>query len=349
MKLFEQHQLGKLKLKNRFVMAPMTRSRAIGNKPNSLIAKYYEQRAGAGLIITEGTSPSPNGLGYARIPGLFTKEQAAAWREVTDAVHAKGGKIFVQLMHTGRISHSLNMPKGSKILAPSAIVAKGEMWTDLEGQKVLPVPKEMTTQEIEDVIQEFITSAKLAVNEAGFDGVELHAANGYLIEQFFNPQSNQRGDSYGTNKMEFALKIAKGVALAIGGEKTGIRISPYGTFNDMAPYEGVDEFYAELAREASKIGLVYMHVIDNQKGEVTRLVRENFKGTYILSQGYNVARAEYDLTVKNGDLVAFGTPFIANPDFVEKVRKGFPLKELDGSKLYTPGPEGYTDYASEVG
>ncbi len=349
MKLFEQYQLGELKLQNKFVMAPMTRSRAIGNTPNALIVKYYEQRATAGLIITEGTSPSPNGLGYARIPGLYTIEQAKAWREVTDKVHAKGSKIFVQLMHTGRISHSLNMPKGSKILAPSAIAAKGEMWTDLEGNKVLPVPKEMTTPEIDQVVQEFVTSAKLAVNEAGFDGVELHAANGYLIEQFLNPQSNQRGDIYGTNRTEFALKVAKNVASAIGPEKTGIRISPYGTFNDMAAFEGVDAFYAEFARQLSELGLVYIHVIDHGKGNVKELVRENFKGTYILSTGYNVARAEKDLKENRGDLVAFGTPFIANPDFVEKVRKGFPLKELDGTTLYTPGPEGYTDYSSEAG
>ncbi len=344
MKLFEKTKLGSFDLKNKFVMAPMTRSRAIGNIPNPIMARYYIQRATAGLIITEGTSPSPNGLGYARIPGLFNKEQAQGWRVVTDEVHATGGKIFVQLMHTGRISHPLNMPKGARILAPSAIAAKGEMWTNQQGNQPFPTPQEMSPQEIEQAIQEFVTSSTLAVNEAGFDGVEIHAANGYLIEQFLNPGSNQRGDSYGKDRMEFALKVAKSVAQAIGAEKTGIRISPYGTLNDMASFEGVDEFYAQFANRLSELGLVYIHVIDHGKGDVKRLVRKNFKGVYILSTGYDVARAETDLIEGRGDLVAFGRPFIANPDFVERVRLGLPLQDMDATKLYTAGPEGYVDY-----
>ena len=344
MKLFETAQLGKLTLKNKFVMAPMTRSRAIGNTPNELIVEYYAQRAGAGLIITEGTSPSPNGLGYARIPGLFNKTQAAAWKKVTDAVHAKGSKIFVQLMHTGRISHAANLPAGAKILAPSAIAAAGEMWTDQNGNQPLPTPLEMTSQEIESTIQEFIESAKLAVNEAGFDGVEIHSANGYLIDQFFNPKSNHRKDIYGTNRAEFALRVTTGIAHAIGAEKTGIRISPYGTFNDLATFADVDEFYTDFAKKISELGLAYVHVIDHGKGNVKKMVRENFKSTYILSTGYDANRAEYDLQAGNGDLVAFGRAFIANPDYVEKVRKGIPLREMDATKLYTPGPEGFTDY-----
>lgn len=344
MKLFEKTNLGNLQLQNKIVMAPMTRSRAIGNLPNHLMARYYAQRATAGLIVTEGTSPSPNGLGYARIPGLFNIEQARGWREVTDAVHEQGGKIFVQLMHTGRASHQLNLPPDARVLAPSSIPLKGEIWTDTMAMRPYTIPQEMSAQDIQAAIAEFVFSAKLAVEVAGFDGVELHAANGYLLDQFLNPGSNQRGDNYGKDRAAFVIEVAKGVAQAIGAEKTGIRISPYGTFNDMADFEGVDKFYGELAYRLSKIGLVYIHVIDHGKGEVKRLVRQNFKGAYILSQGYTAEKAEADLIEGRGDLVAFGKPFIGNPDFVQKLRAGQPLSEFDGTKLYTAGAEGYTDY-----
>lgn len=346
MKIFEQTHLGPLTLQNKIVMAPMTRSRAIGNLANEMMARYYAQRASAGLIITEGTSPSPNGLGYARIPGLFSLTQAYSWRMVTDAVHARGGKIFVQLMHTGRISHSANMPAGARILAPSAIAAKGEVWTDSLGSQPHPVPVEMTADDIKATIDDFTRSALLAVNEAGFDGVELHAANGYLIDQFLNPKSNQRGDIYGKDRTEFAYQIAKSVAQAIGPEKTGIRISPYGTFNDLAVFENVDEFYAGLADRLATLRLAYIHVIDHGQGDVKRLVRERFRGTYILSQGYDIPKAEVHLAEGRGDLVAFGKPFISNPDFVEKARKNLPLVPMDPTKLYTPGAEGYVDYPS---
>lgn len=348
MKLYEEAQLGSLTLKNKFVMAPMTRSRAIGNVPNNLMTQYYSQRATAGLIITEGTSPSPNGLGYARIPGLYTEEQALAWKEITDAVHAQGGKIFVQLMHTGRASHETNLPPGARVLAPSAIPLKAEVWTDTLGSVAASTPQEMTTKDIDHAIAEFTHAAKLAVTVAGFDGVELHGANGYLIDQFLNPNSNQRGDSYGKDRMEFALKVAKSVAQAIGPEKTGFRISPYGTFNDMGVFKGVDEFYAELSSRLSRLGLIYIHVIDHGKGEVKRLVREFFKQTYILSQGYDIEKAEADLTEGKGDLVAFGKAFISNPDYVERAKTNIPLETLDATKLYTAGPEGYVDYPSKA-
>lgn len=349
MKIFEPTTIGHLKLKNKIVMAPMTRSRAIGNIPNSLMVQYYSQRSAAGLIITEGTSPSPNGLGYARIPGLFTLEQAEGWRAVTDRVHSQGGKIFVQLMHSGRIAHPLNLPEGSRILAPSPIPAKGEIWTDQQGNQTLPHPQGMTLNDISLAVAEFTHSAKLAVNEAGFDGVELHAANGYLIDQFLNPGTNKRGDIYGKDRLAFAIQIAKSVAQAIGPEKTGIRISPYGTFNDMEVFEGVDEFYAEFAARLSRLGLAYIHVIDHNQGEVKRLIRENFEGTYILSTGYDLQRAEADLKENKGDLVAIGRPFIANPDLVERWRHNIPLTEMDPNKLYTPGPEGYSDYTTKAG
>ncbi|RYY66343.1 MAG: alkene reductase, partial [Chitinophagaceae bacterium] len=196
-KLFSSYQLGNITLSNRIVMAPMTRSRAIGNIPNELMAEYYGSRASAGLIITEGTSPSPNGLGYARIPGIYSPEQIAGWKKVTDAVHASGGHIFVQLMHTGRITHPANLPAGAKVVGASAIAAANTpMWTDQEGMQALPAPEEISTGDLPGIIDEFVHGAKSAI-EAGFDGVELHAANGYLLEQFLNPASNQRTDNYG--------------------------------------------------------------------------------------------------------------------------------------------------------
>jgi N-ethylmaleimide reductase len=251
-------------------------------------------------------------------------------------------------MHTGRISHELNLPTGAKVLAPSAIAAAGEMWTDQKGNQPNTLPKEMSPDEIEQAIQEFAASAKLAVNEAGFDGVELHGANGYLIDQFLNPRSNKRDDVFGKDRSEFALRVAKRVVDAIGGDRTGIRISPYGVFNDLEIFDGIDEFYAKLASGLSKLGLAYIHVIDHGKGNVKQLVRENFKGAYILAQGYEAKRAEADLVEGKGDLVAFGRAFIANPDLVERMRKQIPLSDMDPTKLYTPGPEGYLDYPAKT-
>lgn len=351
--LFESTNLGHLKLSNRIVMAPMTRSRAIANIPNELMAEYYGQRAEAGLIITEGVAPSPNGLGYPRIPGLFNDEQVTGWRKVTNAVHAKGGKIFVQLMHTGRVSHPLNMPPGARIVAPSAVVLAGEMYTDAKGPQPHPMPQEMNAQDIKDAIAEYVRSAELAV-KAGFDGVELHGANGYLIEQFLNPVTNLRTDEYGgtdEKRMNFALEVARLVAAKVGKDKVGIRVSPYGVFNGMAAFDGIDEFYGKLAAELSKIGLLYIHVVDHSgmgapavSQNVKRLIRVNFKGAYILSGNYDAVRAGADLTEKRGDLVAFGRPFLANPDLVAKLKNGSALTAPDMSTFYTPGAKGYTDY-----
>ncbi len=353
MKLFEQVKLGKLQLKNRMVMAPLTRSRAIGNIPNDLMVQYYTQRASAGLIITEGTSPSANGLGYARIPGCYSPEQVAGWKKVTSSVHAQDGKIFLQLMHCGRVSHPANLPPGAKILAPSAVQLSGEMWTDTKGLQPYPIAQEMTEAEVKASIREYIHSAELAI-QAGFDGIELHAANGYLIEQFLNPAANKRTDSYGgsaENRMRFVLEIAKGVTEKIGGDRVGIRISPYGVFNDTGAFDGIDEFYASLSQKLSAVGLVYIHVVDHEamgapavSPKVKKLIRDNFKGTYILSGGYSLEKAEHDLLEKSGDLVAFGRAFISNPNLPQKLREKLPLTEADASKFYTPGPEGYTDY-----
>ena len=351
--LFSKAQLGPYTLQNRMVMAPMTRSRAIGNTPNEIMAKYYGLRSSAGLLITEGTSPSANGLGYARIPGLFTEAQVTGWKGVTSAAHAGGAKIFVQLMHCGRVAHPLNLPQGSKMMAPSALAAPGQMWTDQEGMKDHPAPAAMTESEIQSTIHEFAESAKLAI-QAGFDGVEIHAANGYLIDQFLNTASNHRSDSWGgsiENRARFALEIAKACATAIGADKIGMRLSPYGVFNGMTPDPQTDELYAYLARELTKLGVSYIHVVDHSamgappvSPTVKGIIRDSFKGTYILSGGYDRAHADADLAALKGDLVAFGRPFLSNPDLVVKLKSGKALTPPDMNTFYTPGEAGYLDY-----
>ncbi len=351
--LFTPASLGKLHLKNRVVMSPMTRSRAIGNVPNGLMEKYYRQRAGAGLIITEGTSPCPNGLGYARIPGMYSDAQVQGWRNVTNGVHEAGGKILVQLMHTGRVSHPANMPEGTRIVAPSAIAAPGTMWTDSNGAQPQPVPVAMDEADISQAIGEYAHAAKCAM-EAGFDGIELHGANGYLIDQFLNTASNQRTDRWGSsieNRIRFAVEVAKACATAIGAEHVGMRISPYGVFNGMAPDAETDALYERLVAELSRIGLAHIHVVDHSSmgapevsPAIKAKIRAGFKGTYILSGGYDLARANADLDAHRGDLVAFGRPFISNPDLVEKLRNNLPLVPPDMNTFYTPGEKGYTDY-----
>lgn len=351
--LFTPTQLGSLSLKNRIVMAPLTRSRAIGNLPNALMEKYYRSRADAGLIITEGTSPSPNGLGYARIPGLFNDVQVQGWRRVTDGVHQAGGRIFVQLMHTGRVSHPANMPVGASVLAPSAVAVPGEMWTDADGMQPHPAPYEMSEADIAQSIAEYAASAKLAML-AGFDGVELHAANGYLIDQFLNTASNQRDDSWGgniENRIRFAVEVAKASVAAIGAERVGMRISPYGVFNAQVPDAEMDAVYLRLIDELNVLGLLYIHVVDHSamgapevSPELKASIRAAFKGKYILSGGYDVARANADLDAQSGDLVAFGRPFISNPDLVSRLKSGRELVAPDFATFYTPGEKGYTDY-----
>ena len=352
-KLFSSYTLGRYELKNRLVMAPMTRCRAIGNIPNELMATYYGQRASAGLIVTEGTSPSPNGLGYARIPGIYSQEQVEGWKLVTDAVHKEGGRIFVQLMHTGRVGHTLNLPEGAEILAPSAVAFPGQMYTDQEGPQDHPLAREMTPAEVEATVEEYVHAAKNAV-AAGFDGIELHGANGYLIEQFIHPHTNQRTDEWGGSmekRARFALEVARRTAEAIGKDRVGIRLSPYGIFNDMPHYPEIDEMYTHLAKELGTLGIAYLHLVDHSAGgapevpdSIKTAMQGAFSGTFILSGGYDATRAEADLQAEKGDLVAFGKPFISNPNLVERFQSGADLNAFHTDTFYTPGPKGYTDY-----
>lgn len=353
MKLFNTYKLGNLELKNRIVMAPMTRSRAIGNIPNDIMATYYAQRADGGLLITEGVAPSANGLGYARIPGVYNPAQVEGWKKTTDAVHKKGGKIFMQLMHTGRASHPDNMEDGTEIVAPSAIALSGEMYTDKGGMQVHPTPKEMTLVEINKTINEYVQASKNAI-EAGFDGVELHGANGYLIDQFINTASNRRTDLYGGSKEgrgRFAIEIAQKVADAIGKEKTGIRLSPYGVFNDMEIFEGIEDAFEYIAVELGKLNLAYIHVVDHVSmgaPEVPESVKskigKSFGGTIIASGGLDRNKAEAILNDNKGDLVAFARPYLANPDLVYRLENDLPLNQPDFDTFYTLGEKGYTDY-----
>jgi N-ethylmaleimide reductase len=353
-KLFAEALIGPFTLTNRVVMAPMTRSRAVQhNAPNELVATYYEQRASAGLIITEGTSPSANGIGYARIPGIYSSEQIEGWKRVTKAVHAKGGHIFVQLMHCGRIAHELNLPAGAEILAPSAIAAKGDMWTDQEGMKPLSTPRAMNIADVKATIKEFVQAAKNAI-EAGFDGVEIHGANGYLIDQFINPVANQRTDEYGgsiENRSRFLLEIAAATAKAIGKDRVGVRVSPYGAFNDVSSDETTEDTHAYIARQLNDLGILYIHIVNHSAmgapevpASVIEKIRKNFTNVLILSGGYDAQRAEQDVQSGAADLVAFGRPFIANPDLVERLQSGVELAQPDYNTFYTADAKGYTDY-----
>ena len=352
--LFEPFAARSLQLKNRIVMAPMTRSRAMdANTPNSLMAEYYGQRASAGLIITEGTSPSPNGLGYARIPGLYNTAHATAWKEITKTVHDKGGKIFVQLMHTGRVTHIDNLPAGAEVVGPSSAACPGEMYTDAKGMQPHSVPRAMTGADIAHAVDEYAHSARLAL-EAGFDGVELHAANGYLIEQFLNPNVNQRSDAYGNTiegRNRLAIEIARATVAAIGPGRVGIRLSPYGVFNGTGTFPEVEEQFLALASDLSKLGLLYLHLVDHSAmgappvpADFKTRLRAGFNGLFIVSGGFNRATAEIALLEKRGDLVAFGRPFLANPDLVARLRAAAPLKRAGHGDVLYPRARGYTDY-----
>lgn len=352
--LFEPFDLGGIRLANRIVMAPMTRSRAIDrNTPNALMAHYYGQRANAGLIVTEGVSPSQNGLGYARIPGLFNEQQVAGWRLTTDAVHRAGGRIFVQFMHTGRVTHVDNLPAGARVVGPCSETLPGEIWTDKSRLQPHSPATALDAAGIAATQAEYVHAAKLAV-EAGFDGIELHAANGYLLEQFLNANVNKRTDGYGGSaaaRNRFVLEVAQGCVRAIGGHRVGIRISPYGVFNSTGPFDGVDAQYLELVQALSALGLVYLHQLDHSAmgappvpASIKAALRGAFKGAYIAAGGFDRTTAEAALQEKRADLIAFGRPFIANPDLVARLRSDATLAPPDTSTFYTADAKGYTDY-----
>ena len=352
--LFDPVDLKTIRLQNRIVMAPMTRCRAIErNLPNALMAEYYGQRSGAGLIVTEGTSPSPDGLGYARIPALYTDEQVAAWRPVTDAAHRGGSHIFVQLMHTGRVSHQDNLPAGARVLGPTDLVCPGEMWTDARGMQPHTRPTAMSETDLHAAIAEFANAASRAI-AAGFDGVELHAANGYLLEQFLNARVNLRNDAWGNGaagRNRLVLEVARATVKAIGAGRVGIRLSPFGVFNDTGPYDGMEAQYLALVSELSALGLAYLHLVDHSAmgappvpADFKTRLREAFAGAFIAVGGFDGNSAEQTLAEHRADLIAFGRPFLANPDLVARMKAGAPLNTPDMATFYTPGEKGYTDY-----
>ncbi|MEM1326597.1 MAG: alkene reductase [Bacteroidota bacterium] len=355
MTLFSEYKKGSLHLKNRVVMAPMTRSRSDADHvPTDIMIKYYAQRANAGLLITEGTSPSINGAGYARIPGIYNEAQVEAWKKVTDAVHEAGGKIFVQLMHSGRVTHPENLSAGGQIVAPSPIrLEDTKMYVDGKGELDIPVPTEMSIDDIAVAIEEYAAASKMAIR-AGFDGVELHAANGYLIEQFISPTSNNRTDSYGgsvENRSRFALEVTRVVVAAIGKEHVGIRLSPYGVMNEVGFDKEVDETFNYLAKHLNEIGITYIHLLDHSPmgapdvpQSIKKSIREKFDGTIILCGGYDKEKAERDLEADLGDAIAFGRPYIANPDLVLRMKHDEELNDPNPDTFYTPGAEGYIDY-----
>ncbi|GAC1444375.1 MAG: alkene reductase [Mycobacteriales bacterium] len=345
--LFAPYSLGPLELANRFVMAPLTRNRAgDGQVPTELVAHYYAQRATAGLIISEGTQPSAVGQGYPRTPGLHTDEQVAGWRLVADAVHSHGGKIVVQLMHAGRISHRSII--GAQPVAPSEVAAAGQVYTD-QGMKAFEVPRALETAELAGIVEEYVDAARRAV-EAGVDGVELHAANGYLLQQFLADNTNVRTDSYGgtpQNRARFVIEVATAVAAAIGADKVGIRVSPAGVFNDIAETETAAT-YAALLDGLNPLGLLYLHVVEGPDTDFHIQLRTAWTGSFIFNTGFTgpstLATAQQAVDGGATDLFCIGRDFLANPDLVQRLKTGAALNEPDVTTFYSGGAKGYTDY-----
>lgn len=342
--------IGNLHLGNRIVMAPMTRSRAYGGVVSELTAEYYAQRATAGLIVTEGTQPSVVGQGYPFTPGLHSTEQVAGWRKVTDAVHAQGGVIFAQLLHTGRIGHPDLLPDGLVPVGPSPIAAKGQVFTP-EGMKDLVTPRELSQTDIQHTIADHVTAARNAI-EAGFDGVELHGANGYLIHQFLAPGTNRRTDRWGgslTGRIRFAVEVVAAVAAAIGPARTGLRLSPGGSANDIHEPEP-RPVYEALVREIAGQNLAYLHVMEAGDRELTQSLREEFGAPFILNPhtGERPTGPEELALIEDGvaDLIAFGRLFLANPDLPLRLAAGGPFSQADPATFYGGDAAGYTDYPS---
>ncbi len=352
--LFQPTTVGPLELPNRVVMAPLTRQRAAdGNVPTSLNALYYAQRASAGLIISEATQVAPEGQGYGHTPGIHSDAQVEGWRLVTDAVHRAGGRIFLQLWHVGRISDPCFQPNGALPVAPSRIAAPGHVQTP-EGKKPFVAPRALSTQEIPSVVGQYADGARRA-RDAGFDGVEIHGANGYLIEQFLLDGTNRRSDAYGGSieaRTRFLLEVTRAVAGVWGAERVGVRLSPRGRFNGMSD-SNREATFSHAVRRLDELGLAYLHLIDPVRPsvfdnpEVPRmapLLRRLFAGPLIVNGGFDREAAARAVESGEADLVAFGTPFISNPDLPERLRQGAALAAADRSTFYTGAERGYTDY-----
>jgi N-ethylmaleimide reductase len=347
--LFSPATLRSLQLPNRLVMAPMTRNRAATDGiPTESMTTYYAQRAGAGLIVTEGTQPSAAGQGYPNTPGIHTAEQAAGWRRVTDAVHEQGGRIYLQLMHAGRISHPSLQPDGGRPVAPSAVRPAGQVFTT-EGLQDFVEPRALETEEVEAVVAEFAEAARLAVDEGGFDGVEVHGANGYLPHQFLAEGTNQRTDRYGgsaENRARFLIEVTAAVAGAVGAERVGVRVSPANSFNDILEHE-TEDVYAAVVAGLEPLGLAYLHVVEGPPA-VTEQIRRAWSGPMIVNPAFSLATTtdNLDALLADGraDLVAVGRAFIANPDLVRRLEVGADLNPADQNSFYGGTDAGYIDY-----
>ena len=345
--LFDPITLGDIECANRIFMAPMTRSRANENDaPTEMNALYYAQRASSGLIITEGVYPNIDGKGYVRTPGIVTDEQIAGWKLVTDAVHAKGGKIVMQIMHCGRVASAHNKPAEARTLGPSAIQAKGEMYTDAAGMQPLEMPEAMTIDEIKQTIADYAQASRNAI-EAGCDGVELHCTSGYLPAQFLSTGTNHRTDEYGgtlENRLRFVEQILEAMCGAIGAGRVGMRICPGNPFNDLSD-DNPEETFSALLIAIKPMKLAYLHVIRMKAGgDNIALANAHFEGAIILNDSYDLERGNRALAKGQGDAIAFGRSYVANPDLVDRFKSGAELTPPNYKTLYLAGAEGYVDY-----
>jgi N-ethylmaleimide reductase len=346
--LFAPIELGDIHCTNRVVMAPMTRSRAsTGDLVSALHVEYYGARAEAGLIVTEGTQPSIHGKGYCRTPGLHDRAQVVAWRSVTDRVHAAGGRIVVQLMHVGRIASRFNKDPAARTVAPSAVRARVQMYTDDAGMQDCDTPEPLSLAEIPAVVEEYAQAARLA-REAGFDGVELHAASGYLPMQFLASNSNLRRDAYGgtaVQRARFAVEVLEALVAAIGAGRVGMRICPANPFNDVADPEP-EVTYGALLDAVAPLRIAYLHAIRSPLRAVDAfaIARRHYAGPIVLNDGFHGGSARAALRAGTGDAVSFARHFIGNPDLVRRLHEDLPLAGFDRHTLYTPGPRGYLDY-----
>jgi N-ethylmaleimide reductase len=351
-KLFEPFKLGPITLPNRLVMAPLTRNRAVaGLVPSPLSVEYYGQRASAGLLISEASQVSPQGQGYQDTPGIYSKEQVAGWRKVTERVHERGGRIFIQLWHVGRVSHISLQPGNGAPVAPSAIRANGKTYVGGTFADVSE-PRALALEEIPGIVEDFRRGTANAL-AAGFDGVEIHGANGYLLDQFAKDGTNKRTDAYGgsiENRAKLMLEIAKSVSAEAGPERTGIRISPVTPSNDISD-SNPQPLFDHIVDRLNALKLIYIHIVEGATGGPRDIapfdyasLRKRFKGTYIANNGYDFDLANKVLAADAADLIAFGKPFISNPDLVERLKRGAPLNPPDKATFYGGGAKGYTDY-----